>query len=356
VLLGALPAHLLGFAGEVGSRRSVLLAGSCGLAGVLLAGGAIAVALLRRRRLEFSAVVLLGWIAYSVAVAGITGLFRSASFGISNSLTPRYAIWSSLFWAGLLALLPPVFARAESRYGSKRARIATASAAVALAALAWPSHRHWIGVVAERTRLGDETALSLMVGADDPDRQRWHLYRDLDRVHATASELRRRRWNLFRPDWTLLAGTRLADRYRESADPGRVVGAFSLAAIAASTADAGWHVEGWAWDARAGRPPRRIVLVDSSGVVRGLATFTQDATATVQQALPEPGLLARALRRVHPFLPASLGLGPGFFGYVQAGTDVDGLRALAVLDDERTAVPLDAAAPPKAAQRPLPAP
>ncbi len=345
VLLGALPAHLFGFAVESGSRGSLILAGGSGGAGALLAASAVVGLGLRRRRLEYSAAVILGFIAYSAAVAGTTGFVRSSTFEVSNSLVPRYAVWSSLFWTGLLCLLPPAVAWTELRWGRRNTRLAVASAAVGLAALAWPSHRHWVGLVAERTQRSDEAALSLVDGVDDPDPQRRHLFKRLDKVHATASELRKRRWNLFRHDWSRLTGVRLEDRHRELDEPRRVWGGFSLAAISESAPEAGWRMEGWAWDPQAGGPPRFVVVVDASGVVRGVGRFTRSAPAELRAVLPPGEPLTRALRLVHPLVPASLGLEAGWFGYVQGGTDVRALRVLAVLDDGRSVARLDATAP-----------
>lgn len=328
VFLGALPAHLLDFAVPVRSRASLLIAAAFGVAGLLVAAVSIASAAMRRERLDRGALVILGFVAYCVLNAGIVGLARSGEFDAAHSLVDRYAVWSTFFWVGIAATI----AMARPGGTAYAVRLAT-GATIAVAILVWPSHRHWIGVVAGRSQQNEEVALSIVAGVRDEEPQRRHLFWNLDRLHRTAAELRRRRLNLFRHEWSHLVGTRVGDRYLEVEEPGRALGSLTRAS---PVEGGGWRVEGWAWDVRAGRPPRLVLMVDRTERIRGLGRFTREVVEGSAPGIPEPGFLASVLRRVHPVLPVALGRAPGWFGYVAGGASIEEVVAFVLLEDGRS--------------------
>ena len=337
VLLGATPAYVLDFALSHDSDARTAVATLYGGAGVALWICGLAFAMARRVPLERGAIVSLGFLFFCVIAAAMVGVGR-ADLPASHSLVPHYVMWSSLFWAGLVALGAVASGWRRGSPG-RAARVATAACVLGASALLGPSYRSGVGVAARRTQQIEEAALSVVVGVPDVERRRRDLFRDLEEVDRVASDLRIRRLNLYRHDWSHLVGTRWEDRFVEGARPGAALGLVSIRELPGEGRRIGWSVEGWAWDAEAGRPPRLVLLADESGTIRGLARFTREPDAP--PAGP-PDLVTRLLARVHPRLPAAAGRAAGCFGFLQAEVPPGGASALVVLADGRSVARLEA--------------
>ena len=128
--------------------------------------------------------------------------------------------------------------------------------------------------------------------------------------------LKAARASIFADGWSTWLGTPLTDHVGLT-DPGRCRGAFASAIYIADAEKPGWRAIGWAADRRRKRGLDKIVFADAQGVVAGYGIGGFHLAAPVKRA--------------------------GWVGAVRA-RDIGDVRALALVDDERAACPLGAAA------------
>ena len=217
-----------------------------------------------RRRATFGAgrAVLVFFCVFLASTCALIayGRYEDATINalMSKYLTPPYLLWASL----LLAAWPITrhFRRALV-YGAICAGIFLGVAIHQSTALA--SVRNSV----PGYRLG-EVAIANNVG----DAEAWFWFFHTPEVSLEAIDyLRKNSLALFTEEWTHWPGIPLQRRFSIDHTPGACQGKFEDATTVVSTVQPGWRVTGWAWDNRAGRSPRYIILGDEAGLVAGVA-------------------------------------------------------------------------------------
>jgi hypothetical protein len=241
----------------------------CGGAGVVIAVVAMLLAMIHRdlskSSLKFVGVALVtfDFVAMAFIIAGRANHLRLLP---SEVAAPRYLFWSTLFWTGLLLI---AIQCAESKLWL---RWPVYLAALALPVLTLPSHYkgglHWRW----GRRLAESGATSLINGVRD-DQQ----IRILAPVHGTsqvyrvAEQLRARRLDMFADglqDWIGLGDANLLSGQHK---PEKLKGRCAVTALVqCEDSIPAAQVVGQASTDK-GRIPTTLVIVDATGVVRGVA-------------------------------------------------------------------------------------
>ena len=273
------------------AAQSSLLSLWCGGAGLAIALVAIVLTMIRRNltksSLKFIGMALLtfNFVAMALAVAANRG--RGPSFEF-EFVSPRYLFWSTLFWTGLLLV---AIQCVESKHWL---RWPVYLVALALPILALPEHYRY-GLILRTASAADESAaLSLVAGIRD-ERQIKALWRYPEWIYRVAEQLRVRRLDMFADglqDWIGQAEANLfGGRHKREKLQGRCAVAALVqgndgapAARVTGQAVSRRHIPRiirWAmipasWilgeEIRNGyRTPKTLVIVDQTGVIRGLA-------------------------------------------------------------------------------------
>jgi hypothetical protein len=207
------------------------------------------------------ALVTFNFVAMALIVAGRADHFRALPFEVA---APRYFSWSTLFWTGILLM---AIQCAESKLWL---RWPVYLVALALPVLAFPAH-YRAGLNA---RWGRETAewgaVSLVNGVRDEQLARVP-FGNLELGYRVAGQFRVRRLDMFADglqDWIGLGEANLfAGRHK----PEKLKGRCAVTALV--------HCDNGAPAARVvgqasrhgGSVPKTLVIVDPTGVVRGVA-------------------------------------------------------------------------------------
>lgn len=186
-------------------------------------------------------------------------LIRRALEAGTEILPSRYLTFAVVFWTSLSAL---------SLWTASKSRVALVGMVVPCYLAIGYARVHPIAADAwaDAMRGFDATGTSLLVGADDWERQKilWGYREQLAGWVRFAREHRLANFSEERLEWL---GRKVSDRFQQ-ASAGRCEGVVeSVQALP----DGAWRVNGWAWDRAAKRPPIDIVLVTGDGVIRGLA-------------------------------------------------------------------------------------
>ncbi len=273
------------------AAQSSVLSLWCGGAGLAFALVAIVLTMIRRdlikSSLKFIGMALLTFNFVAMALAVAANRVRGPGFEF-EFLSPRYLFWSTLFWTGLLLV---AIQCVESK---QWLRWPLYLVALALPILALPEHYKY-GLLLRTARAADEcAALSLVAGVRD-EQQIQTLWRYPEWIYRVAEQLRVRRLDMFADglqDWigqaeaNLFGGRHkredLAGRCavtalvqgNDGAPAARVLGqAVSRRHIPRIIR---WAMTPTSWilgeEIKNGyRTPKTLVIVDQTGVVRGLA-------------------------------------------------------------------------------------
>jgi hypothetical protein len=274
----------------VHSKQSSALALWPGAVGLVLAG-VIVIRRVVRRDLGKSSLEIagLGLLVFNVAAVMMIAAGRIQYFHTlpSEVLAPRYLFWSSLFWTGLFLV---AIQRAEHlRWGGWLA-VVFASAAVIFA---WPEHYlMWFHSRVAKCR-AEEAATAVINGVVD-DNSRF-LALDPRQIGRVAPQLRAHRLDMFADglqDWiglnetSLFRGRRKPEDLRGKCRVSKLVEYDNGALAARVVGDAitrqhvppvvRWAITPVSWivgnEVTKGYvPPARLVIVDPTGVVRGVA-------------------------------------------------------------------------------------
>jgi hypothetical protein len=223
---------------------------------------------IRKSSLEFTGVALIAFNLFGMAlvVIGRTNYFHfrpSEVFG-----HPGYFFWSTLFWTGLLLV---AIRRAESK---QWLRWPVYLAALALPVLVFPKH-YKEGLFRRGLRSEAEYAATALVNGVRCDKRQISILtgRDLraEIVYRRAEQLRARRLDMFADglqDWIGLAEANLfGGRHK----PEGLEGKCDVAALAECDNGApAARIEGQV-SKHGGLIPKTFVIVDPTGVVRGVA-------------------------------------------------------------------------------------
>lgn len=239
-------------------------------------------------------IVGLGLAVFGVGVAVQIALAR-VSVDVGNAFAERYMVWRSALFCGVALLLVNGCARAR-RARPRAAGLVLAGLAALLPAMV-PSH--WVGVRRFVTRDGmaRTSALATVMQVDDRLRMLNALF---PRVRPYMEE---RGLNWFGwPHWQVL-GRRASDVYE--IEPGEVRGAYwRVAELLAPGADGGVdaRIEGQAV-LRGGRVPPLVAVLDSEGIIRGLAVpaaIGETGRRVLDLGRFDANLLAGYIKGYHP--------------------------------------------------------
>jgi hypothetical protein len=255
------------------------------LAGVILIRGVV------RRDLGKSSLEIagLGLVVFNVGALMLIAAGRIQYFHMlpSEVLAPRYLFWSSLFWTGLFLI---AIQRAEHQRWGRWTAIVFALAAVIFA---WPEHYlMWFHNKLSKCRV-EQAATAVINGVVDDNS--WFLSLDPRQIGRVAPQLRAHRLDMFADglqDWiglnetSLFRGRRKPEDLRGKCRVSKLVecdnGAPAARVVGLATTRhhvprvVGWAIAPVTWivgkEIKKGYvTPARFVIVDPTGVVRGVA-------------------------------------------------------------------------------------
>jgi hypothetical protein len=277
------------------AARSSMLSLWCGAAGLGLAMLAMASVLIRRNLSEgvkFTGIALVAFNLVVMTIITAGNYFRGLEFGF---IAPRYLFWSTLFWTGLLLM---VIACAESR---QWLRWPVWLVILSLPVAVFPMH-YRSGVKARWVRTKAEYgAVTLINGVRDESQLRIfggdtkHVFAEAERVYRVAEQFRVRRLDMFADGLQDWIGRREADFSGGRHKGGKLEGRCSVVALVQCDNGAPaarvighatrkrrlprivrWTIGPLLWivggePGNAYTTPRTLVIVDQTGVVRGIA-------------------------------------------------------------------------------------
>jgi hypothetical protein len=237
---------------------------------------------------DFLEIAGLGLVVFNVGAAMMTIVGRIQDFHMpSEVLTPRYLFWSSLFWTGLFLA---IIQRAEhQRWGWWTAIVFASSAVI----FAWPEHYlMWFHSKLSKCR-GEEAVIAVINGVVDDNS--WFLSLDPELIGRVAPQLRGHRLDMFAdglqdwiglPETSLFRGRRKPEGLRGTCHVSKLVecdnGALAAGVVGNATTRhhvprvIRWAITPFSWivgkESKKGYvTPARLVIVDPTGVVRGVA-------------------------------------------------------------------------------------
>lgn len=268
------------------SNQASTLALWTGAVGLVLAG-VILIRRVVRRDLGKSSLEIagLGLVVFNVGTVMLIAAGRIQYFHMlpSQVLAPRYLFWSSLFWTGLFLV---AIQRAEhQRWGRWTAIVF----ALAVVIFAWPEH-YLMSCHSKLSRCrAEEAATAVINGAVDDNS--CFLSLDPRQIGRVAPLLRAHRLDMFADgsqDWiglnetSLFRGRRKPEDLRGKCRVSKLVecdnGAPAARVVGSATTRqpvprvVRWAITPVSWRAGKGYvTPARLVIVDPTGVVRGVA-------------------------------------------------------------------------------------
>ena len=249
------------------AAQSSVLSLWCGGAGLAIAVVAMVFTMIRRDLTKSSlkligmALVTFNFVAMALVVAGRADHFRALPFEVA---APRYLFWSTLFWTGMLLM---AIQCAESKLWL---RWPVYLVALALPVLAFPEH-YRNGLNARWGREAAEWgAVSLVNGVRDEQLARVP-FGNLELGYRVAGQFRVRRLDMFADglqDWIGLGEANLFGGLHK---PEKLKGRCAVTALVRCDNGApAARVVGQA-SRHGGSVPKTLVIVDPTGVVRGVA-------------------------------------------------------------------------------------
>ena len=254
---------------DLGQSSSIAL--WSGVTGLTLAGIVVIPRVLHRdlgkSRLENIGLSLLIFNIFALALiaAGRSRYFSVEPFEV---ISPRYLFWSSLFWTSLILL---GIKRAEHL---QRGRWPTLLLPFVIAIFAWPAHYQAWFLCKIAQIWGDKDATALINGAVEDQRIQMippeikQVFKE--RIHE-ASQLRARHLDVFADGLQDWIGLREADVFGTRHRPEGLRGKSRIDALGQCDNGApAARVTGQA-SKHGGAIPRALLIVDSNGVIRGVA-------------------------------------------------------------------------------------
>jgi hypothetical protein len=253
------------------AAQSSMLSLWSGGTGLAIAAVAVVFAMIRRDLTKSSlkliamALVTFNFVAMVLIVVGRANFFRALPFAVA---LPRYLFWSALFWTGLLLM---AIQYAESR---RWLQGPVYLVVLALPVLAFPEHCR-VGFQLRLARqLAESAATSLINGVRDERYIRPFgpsFGRDPKRAYRLAEQFRVRRWDMFADGLQDWIGLEEANLFGGRHKPEKLKGQCAVTAVVQCDNGApAARVVGHA-SKDGGRIPKTLVIVDPTGVVRGVA-------------------------------------------------------------------------------------
>jgi hypothetical protein len=237
------------------------------------AAGALAVALLAnvlgrgRLRRQPAHIALLHVLFFILATSVLVGMGR-VNFPLIEAMTSRYVTPAMVFWVALVSL---VWSFATPWLEAQPGVRAAAKTALVLAILLGVgAHQNkWIQYSKDyAATVGDAQAA---VAAGVYDQAEWHVaYHTPTEMFGPIHYLARNQLSVFSEEWTQWTGLQVASRF-VIGQADACLGHFDESNIVATGFMPGSRVSGWAWDVRASRGPKSVVLVDQDSRIAGVA-------------------------------------------------------------------------------------
>jgi hypothetical protein len=247
--------------------QSSLLPQWCGGTGLAIAAMAMVFTLVRRDlgksslKLIGMALVTFTVVVMALVIVGRASRLRAQPFEVSAA---RYLFYSTLFWTGLL-LIAIQYAESKSWL-----RWPVYLVALALPILTFPGHYRYGLNLRRAAQLADYGAVSLVNGVRDEQQVRMPLG-DPELVYQVAEQLRGRRLDMFSAGWQDWIGLAEADLFGRRYTREKLQGRCSVTALVQCDDGApAARVTGEALK-HGGRVPKLLIIVDPTGVVRGVA-------------------------------------------------------------------------------------
>lgn len=330
-LLGSFPTHCIASFSVNGSSGVALFARIAGA--VALAVLAWLVAMWWRRRSDRKWLLPLIGIALFVLGTGLLiGLTRTrihmhdftwvAERPTAFTLADRYRIFSSLLWAALLSGVFAVVAEGANTLRSKRI---WPMAVFGLLLVLVPSQAHDFMRTGVRQMKAEGASLALVTGTNNkiPIEMNLAIFNPHSAIQFNPY-LKRRRLSIYRQPWTHWMGTKLhgvntVNRIMR----GELIGS--------GLTDRGWWIKGWLAVAHRNA---LIVGVDHQGRIRALARSTRALGNNRRERVRRQSFWLYLLQAIDPRLPAILGWGRGWYGFVPGSVNPGKLRYFLVARDK----------------------
>jgi hypothetical protein len=204
-------------------------------------------------------------IFYCVFLAGTSATIawgRSGTYMLGLYQT-RYLTPSYLFWAAMFLSVWPILRRAPrtALYG-----VLCAAMLVGVAI-----HQGDISaMVRDRASMERLGGIAVVDNVTDPEAWLW-LYHTPSIAMDAIDYMRLNHLTVFSEEWTHWPHIPLNRRFSIDRTSGACEGDLEKVMPVPSLLRPGWRATGWAWDNKAGKSPRYIVLADDTGLIRGVA-------------------------------------------------------------------------------------
>lgn len=217
---------------------------------------------LHRKRYNGAHAILIFYCVFIVGTSTTIAYGRSAG-ALTEAFSPRYLTPSYILWSGMLLVCWPLLRRMNhiALYSALCAAIFAGIVIHQRATLI--AVRNWAAVI----RL-DETAVIDNVIDPGPWRELFHTPQ---MTFGAIDYLKANHLTIFTEEWTHWPGLPLNRRFSVDGSPNACQGQFEQTTEVESPLRPGWRVTGWAWDNKAGRSPRYVILADSNGQIAGVA-------------------------------------------------------------------------------------
>lgn len=251
---------------ELTGSEAVELSVLVGAGGVVTASAA-AWYMLRRWPVRPARMVLLLIVGAVLAAALLTALGRW-HLGALQALSSRYATPVLLFWAAQTALYWSFVRAAPSPVWRARGRLALAVGTLGAVALLLAGWSSWQRLVDGQTLRTGGAYSAVLARVADPAALAG-VHPSPETVLRQADVLAEQGLSVFGDSRARWIGRPVAEM-AVFTDPSACLGALDAAPrFGEGGPHAGWRLDGWAWDLRAGRPPAFMVFA-VDGEVRGL--------------------------------------------------------------------------------------
>jgi len=236
------------------------------IAGLLLVGalGVAFILIWLRRRQCPAAQGLLVFFACFLALTSASMAYGRATGDIADGvIQPRYFTPAYLFWATMLLVLWPLFRRVPRMVPASIVLIVILAGVAIHQRAAIYSVRGWLLA----TSVGE---VAVIDNVTDPDA--WHrIYGSIYYGLMGLDYIRAQKLAIFSEEWARWPGTPIADHFTIDQTSGACEGGIDAPQHVATSFRPGWRVSGWAWDRRAARAPRYIVMAARGGKIAGVA-------------------------------------------------------------------------------------
>ncbi len=232
--------------------------------GVLLALALlVGFVMLWRRREQYSSAyaVVVFYGVFLVATSAMIAYGRSGG-QLLEIYSTRYLTPSYLFWVSILIMAWPWLRKAP------RVVLCGGVCAAMLVGIAL-HQRVVLNIIHDRANGQELGEIAVVDNVTDPEA--WSmLFHSPSMAMSTVDYLRNANLTVFTEEWTHWPGIPLNRRFSIDHTPDACQGQFDKGMTIFSPLKPGWRVTGWAWDNKAGRSPRYIILADDTGMVAGV--------------------------------------------------------------------------------------